>query len=56
MMDKSWLEVEMGESVDLLRKRLEEINNISADRLDENDIHEMHEIYKTLHMIKMLKA
>lgn len=55
-MDKTWLQVEIDESIDLLRKRLEKLNDTDPNRIDCDEVHEMHEIYKTLHVIKMLKA
>ena len=33
-MDKTWLEVEIGESIDLLRDRLEIIDDMDADDMD----------------------
>lgn len=49
--EKSWLEVEMGESVDLLRKRLEELNDTPKDEVDEEVVCELEKIYKTLYYI-----
>lgn len=55
MTDKSWLEVEMEESVDLLRKRLEEINNAHPDEVDEETVREVKDIYKSLYYIFSIK-
>lgn len=55
MTDKSWLEVEMEESVDLLRKRLEEINNTHPDEVDEETVREVKDIYKSLYYIFSIK-
>lgn len=53
--DKSWLEVEMEETVTLLRKKLEELNNLHPDALTESTIHKIKDIYKTLYYIKAIK-
>ena len=55
MAEKSWLEVEMEESVDLLRKRLEEINNTHPDEVDEETVREVKDIYKSLYYIFSIK-
>lgn len=34
----SWLQVEMSESMTLLRKKLEEMNDMDVDELDSEDI------------------
>lgn len=49
--DASWLEVEMHESITLLRKKLEEMNDEHVDDLDSEDICDMKNIYKTLYYI-----
>ncbi len=54
-MDKSWLEVEMDESVTLLRKRLEEINDYDVDEVDSDVVYEMEKIYRTLNHIMTIK-
>ena len=54
--EKSWLEVEMEESMVLLRKMLEELNNISPEHITGEDIHCLKNIYKTLYYIKSIKA
>ena len=55
MTEKSWLEVEMEESVDLLRKRLEEVNNTHPDEVDEETVREVKDIYKSLYYIFSIK-
>lgn len=55
MTEKSWLEVEMEESVDLLRKRLEEINDTHPDEVDEETVREVKDIYKSLYYIFSIK-
>lgn len=54
-MDKSWLEVEMEESVTLLRKRLEEINDYEVEEVDIDVVCEMEKIYRTLNHIMTIK-
>ncbi len=54
-MDKSWLEVEMDESVTLLRKRLEEINDYEVEEVDLDVVCEMEKIYRTLNHIMTIK-
>lgn len=54
-MDKSWLEVEMDESVILLRKRLEEINDYEVEEVDVDVVCEMEKIYRTLNHIMTIK-
>lgn len=53
---KSWLEVEMDESICLIRKKLEELNSVDPDHLDNDDILMMKNLYKTLYYIKSIKA
>ena len=53
---KSWLEVEMDESITLIRKKLEELNDIHPDHLDNDDILMMKNLYKTMYYIKSIKA
>lgn len=55
MTDKSWLEVEMEESVTLLRKRLEELNDTHKDEVDEEVVREVKDIYKSLYYIFSIK-
>lgn len=54
-MDKSWLEVEMEESVTLLRKRLEELNDYEVEEVDIDVVCEMEKIYRTLNHIMTIK-
>nr|DAQ15553.1 MAG TPA: hypothetical protein [Caudoviricetes sp.] len=54
-MDKSWLEVEMEESITLLRKRLEEINDYEVEEVDLDVVCEMEKIYRTLNHIMTIK-
>lgn len=54
--EKSWLEVEMEESMVLLRKMLEELNNTDPTYMSEEDIHCLKNIYKTIYYIKSVKA
>lgn len=55
MTEKSWLEVEMEESVTLLRKKLEEMNDIEPKHLDYHDIEAIKNIYKSLYYIHCIK-
>lgn len=50
-MDKSWIEVEREETVDLFRKKLEALNNLNCDDLDCDDVEMMYKIYKTMWVI-----
>lgn len=52
---KSWLEVEIGESVTLLRQKLEEMNKMGAEDLCSEELHDMKNIYKTLFYIFSIK-
>lgn len=56
METKSWLEVEMDESICLIRKKLEKLNAMQADHLDNDDILMMKNLYKTVYYIKSIKA
>jgi hypothetical protein len=51
----SWLEVEMCESITLLRKRLEEFNDMDPDTFNNVDAEEIKNIYKALYYIHCLK-
>lgn len=53
--NKTWLEVEMEESVELLRKRLETINAYDSELVDDDTVRELEKIYKCLLHIKCLK-
>lgn len=55
MTDKSWLMVEMEESITLLRKRLEELNNLRVEEVDEDVVCEIEKIYKTIYYIMSIK-
>lgn len=52
---KSWLEVEIDESVTLLRQKLEEMNKMDAEDLCGEELHDMKNIYKTLFYIFSIK-
>lgn len=54
-LDASWLETEMCESVTLLRKKLEKINDIHVDDMDEEEVRELKDIYKSLYYIFSIK-
>ena len=47
----SWLEVEMNETVDLLRKKLEKMNNMEACQIDHADLRAFKDLYKTLYYV-----
>lgn len=51
---KSWMEVEMNETICLLRKKLEHLNNTDVEELDYEEIKELHYIYETLHTIMLI--
>lgn len=53
--NRPWMEVEMDESVDLLRKKLEELNKLDEDELDHEDLECMYKIYKILYYIKQIR-
>ena len=55
METKTWLEVEMDETVTLLRKRLEKLNNKDPDEVDAEVVCEIEKIYRTLTHICELK-
>ena len=52
---KSWLEVEIDESVTLLRQKLEEMNKMDTEDLCSEELHDMKNIYKTLFYIFSIK-
>ena len=54
--EKSWLEVEMEETMALLRKKLERMNDKSVDELTTTDIHCLKDMWKTIYYIKSVKA
>ena len=55
MENKTWLQVEMEETVALLRKRLEKLNGLDPDGVDEDAVCEIHKIYETLHLIHCME-
>lgn len=55
MEKESWIEVEMRESTDLLRKRLERINATEPDEADCDTVHEIREIYQAMHYLVCVK-
>ena len=54
--EKSWLEVEMDETLDLIRKKLERMNGKSAEELTSTDIHCLKDLWKTVYYIKSVRA
>lgn len=54
--EKSWIEVEMEETMALLRKKLERMNDKSVDELTTTDIHCLKDTWKTIYYIKSVKA
>ena len=54
--EKSWLEVEMDETLDLIRKKLERMNGKSAEELTATDIHCLKDLWKTVYYIKSVRA
>lgn len=54
--EKSWLEVEMDETITLLRRKLEELNNEHPNSLTSHDIECLKNLYKTIYYIKSIKA
>lgn len=54
-MDKSWMEVEMDESMNLLRKKLDELNDKEPDELDHEEINSIEKIYKAIYYIMSIK-
>lgn len=53
-MNKSWMEVEMNETICLLRKKLEHLNDKDVEDLDYEEIKEIRNIYETLHTIMLI--
>lgn len=53
-MNKSWMEVEMNETICLLRKKLEHLNDKDVEELDYEEIKEIRNIYETLHTIMLI--
>lgn len=54
-MEKTWIEVEMEETINLLRKKLEDFNNCEPDEINHDDLMAIKDIYKTLFYIESLK-
>lgn len=55
MDNKSWLQVEMEESITLLRKKLEEMNNLDPEELCTDEIMDIKNIYKSLYYITLIQ-
>lgn len=55
MDNKSWLQVEMEESITLLRKKLEEMNNLDPEELCTDEIMDIKNIYKSLYYIILIQ-
>ena len=55
MMDKTWLEVEADESVTLVRKKLEQLNNTEDDDVDEDILHQLDKCYDILMKVICIK-
>lgn len=55
MEKESWIEVEMRESIDLLRKRLERINATGPDEADADTVCEIRDIYQAMHYLVCTK-
>ena len=54
-MEKTWIEVEMEETINLLRKKLEELNACEVNEINYDDIIALKDIYKTFFYIESLK-
>lgn len=54
MTEKSWLAVEMDESVTLLRKRLEKLNDMRPECVDHETVDEIERIYKAIYYISKI--
>lgn len=54
-MEKSWLDIEMEESLNLLRKRLDALNDSAPEYFTGSDTHEIKEIYQAIHEIMCIK-
>ena len=53
--NRTWMDVEMDETMELLRKKLEELNNIDPDHLDYEEICCLKKIYETIYYIKQIR-
>lgn len=49
--EKSWLEVEMNASMDLLRKKLEKMNDLHVDDVSHTETMDFKNLYKTFYYI-----
>lgn len=54
-MDKTWMEVEMDESITLLRQTLEELNKTPSEDMTYERVEKLKNIYKTLYYIHCLR-
>lgn len=55
MTERTWLEVEMDESMNLLRKVVDEMNDKEPDKMDSEDVCTLEKIYKTIYYIMSIK-
>ena len=55
MMEKTWIEVEIDESLAVLRKKLEAINKVDGEDMSREDVNEMNDVYDTLEKVWCLK-
>lgn len=55
MTERTWLEVEMDESMDLLRKIVDRINDEDPEDINSEDICDLEKIYKTIYYIMSIK-
>ena len=53
--NRTWMDVEMDETMELLRKKLEELNDIHVDDLEHEDVECLEKIYKTIYYIKQIR-
>ena len=51
---KAWMDVEMHDTICLLRKKLEHLNDKDVEDLDYEEIKEIRNIYETLHTIMLI--
>ncbi len=55
MMEKTWIEVEIDESLAVLRKKLEAINKVDGEDMSREDVNEMNDVYDTIEKVWCLK-
>lgn len=55
MTERTWLEVEMDESMDLLRKIVDRINDEDPEDVHSEDICDLEKVYKTIYYIMSIK-